>query len=85
MGTQLHPPPTERGTAARPLSFRPMSTVAKSVGCIKVPLATEIGRGPGDIVLDGDPAPPRKGAQSVYAVSAIFLFPVSAYLLVGRC
>ena len=26
-------------------------------------LDTEIGLGPGDIVLDGDPAPPRKEAQ----------------------
>jgi len=28
-----------------------------------MPLGTEIGLGPGDIVLDGDPAPPQKGAQ----------------------
>ena len=28
-----------------------------------MPLGTEVGLGPGDIVLDGDPAPPRKGAQ----------------------
>ena len=28
-----------------------------------MPLGTEVGCGPGDIVLDGDPAPPRKGAQ----------------------
>ena len=27
-----------------------------------MPLGTEVGLGPGDIVLDGDPAPPRKGA-----------------------
>ena len=26
-------------------------------------LGTEVGLGPGDIVLDGDPAPPRKEAQ----------------------
>jgi len=26
-------------------------------------LGTEVGLGPGDIVLDGDPAPPRKGVQ----------------------
>jgi len=25
--------------------------------------ATEVGLGPGDVVLDGDPATPRKGAQ----------------------
>jgi len=28
-----------------------------------MPLGTEIGLGPGHIVLNGDPAPPRKGAQ----------------------
>jgi len=26
-----------------------------------MPLGTEVGLGPGDNVLDGDPAPPRKG------------------------
>ena len=28
-----------------------------------MPLGTEVGLSPGNIVLDGDPAPPRKGAQ----------------------
>jgi len=45
--------PKERGTAP---NFRPMSVVAKwspilATGCIKM-----VGLGPGDIVLDGDPA-----------------------------
>jgi len=35
----------------------------QTAGCIKIPLGTEVGLGPGHIVLDGDPAPPRKGAQ----------------------
>jgi len=26
-----------------------------------MPLGMEVGHGPGDIVLDGDPAPPKKG------------------------
>ena len=30
----------------------------QTVGWIKMPLVTEVGLGPGDIVLDGDPAPP---------------------------
>jgi len=30
-----------------------------------MPLGTEVGLGPGDIVLDGDPAPPWKGAQQI--------------------
>ena len=39
---------------------------SQTVGWIKTALGTEVGRGPGvagDIVLDGDPAPPRKEAQ----------------------
>jgi len=37
-----------------------MSIVAKwlMAGWIKMPLGTEKGFGPGDILLDGDPAPP---------------------------
>jgi len=27
---------------------------------IKIPLGTEVGLSPGDIVLDGDPAPPKR-------------------------
>ena len=34
----------------------------QTAGWIKMPLGTEVGLGPGDIVLDGDPAPPN-GAQ----------------------
>jgi len=30
-------------------------------GRIKIPLGTEAGLGPGDIVLDGDPAPSPSG------------------------
>ena len=30
---------------------------------IKMPLGMKVGLGPGDIVLDGDPAPTKKGAQ----------------------
>jgi len=41
-------------------------------GWIKMPFGTEIGLGPGNIVLDGDPAPPppQKGAQqpAIFAV-----------------
>jgi len=33
-------------------------------GWIKVPLSMDVGLGPGDFVLDGDPAPPpKKGAE----------------------
>ena len=46
-----------------------------------MPLGTEVGLGPGDIVLDGDPAPPaRKGAQRppLFARFAVARTPVSA-------
>jgi len=32
-----------------------------------MPLGTEVGLGPGHIVLDGNPAPPPKGAQWTWA------------------
>ena len=32
-------------------------------GWMRMPLGMEVGLGPGDILLDGDPAPPWKGAQ----------------------
>jgi len=35
----------------------------KTAAWIRIPLGTEVRLGPGDIVLDGDPAPSRKGAQ----------------------
>jgi len=31
-----------------------------------MPLGMEVGLGPGDIVLDGDPAPPRKGQPPTF-------------------
>ena len=35
----------------------------QTVEWIKMPIGTEVGLGPGNAVLHGDPAPPRKGAQ----------------------
>jgi len=37
---------------------------------IKMPLGTEVGLGLGHIVLDGNPAPPRKGEQNSPQFSA---------------
>jgi len=36
----------------------------QTVGWIKMKLGTGVGLGPGHIVLDGDPAPPKKGHSS---------------------
>jgi len=36
----------------------------QTVGCIKMSLGKEVGLGPGDIVLDGDPDPPKGGTAA---------------------
>jgi len=33
-----------------------------------MPRGREVGLGPGDIVLDGDPVPPQKGAHAAPAI-----------------
>jgi len=50
------------------LSVRPVCNVGvgysgQTFGWIKMRLGTEVDLDPGNIVLDGDPVPPRKGAQ----------------------
>jgi len=55
-------PIPKRGTAPSPI-FGPY-LLWPMAGWIKMPLGKEVGLGPGDFVLDGDPAPPpKKGAQ----------------------
>jgi len=61
MGTQL--PLPQRGTAPY---FQPISVVDEWLDELRCYLALgmEVGLGPGDFVLDGDPAlPPQKGAE----------------------
>ena len=52
---------TERDTAV-PL-FSALVYCGQTAGWIRIPLGKEISLGSGDIVLDGDPSPPRKGAE----------------------
>jgi len=48
-----------------------MSIVANTAGLIKMPLGTEVGLVPaGDIVLDGDPAPPAEKGKTAPHFSA---------------
>ena len=50
---------------------------------IKIPLGMELGIGPGDFVLDGEPAPlPKKGAEPPNFRS---MFIVAKLLGVSRC
>jgi len=37
--------------------------MAKRRGWVKMPLGMEVGLGPGDFVLDGDPAPPKRSQR----------------------
>jgi len=45
----------------QPLQFSAHVCCGQMTHCISIPLGTEVGLGPGDIVLDGDPAPPKRG------------------------
>ena len=49
----------------------------QTVGWIKMPIGTEVGLGPGGTVLDGDRAPPRKGAQQLLAFRSTLLLHVA--------
>jgi len=79
MGTQLPPTPPEKGGGKAAPNFRPMSIVAKRLnGCQdlndKMPVDTEIGLGPGGIVLDGDPttpSPERDTAAPIFLPTSI--------------
>ena len=63
------PAPPKRGAqphvqGAPPAQFSAHVYCGETVGWIKMSLSTNVGLGPGDIVLDGDPAPtPPKVAQ----------------------
>jgi len=42
--------------------------------CIRIPLGTEVGLGPGDIVLDGDPVPPTERGTAAPTFGACLLW-----------
>jgi len=55
MGTQFSLPSPKRGTVPQ---FSAHVYCGQTAGCIRILLGTEVGLGPGDIVLDRDPTPP---------------------------
>jgi len=59
--------PPKRGTAAQ---FSVHVYCGQTAAWMKTPHGTEVDLGPGDIVLDGDPTPPRKGYSSSPVFSA---------------
>jgi len=63
MGTQL--PRPNKGQSLTPI-FGPCPLgCGQTAGWITMPLGEEVGLIPGDIVLDGDPAPPKIRAQQL--------------------
>jgi len=71
----------KRGTASQ---FSAHFCCGQTAAWIKMPLGTEVGLGSGDIVLDGDPAPPskRRGGTAAPHFSAMSVVakrsPISA-------
>ena len=55
-------------------------------GWIKLPLGMEVGLGPGDIVLDGDPAPPKRAQPPIFGPCSTVAkwLDASGYHLVRR-
>jgi len=53
-------------------NFRPMSIVDKRLYVSWIPLSTEVGLSPGDIVLDGDSAAPAPTERRKAALPPLF-------------
>jgi len=65
-----------------PHHFKAHVCYGQVAGWIRMPLGLEVGLGPGDIVLDGDPAPPPcKGAQqpSTFRPTALACIPTGLH------
>jgi len=53
----------------------------QTAGWIKMPLGTEVGLGSGDVVLDGDPAPPKKVGTAPIFSAHVFCGQTVAHLI----
>jgi len=60
-----HPAPLPIQAAEPPPQFSAYFYCGQTVGCIKMPLGTEVGLSSGDIVLDGNPASSPKRGRSL--------------------
>jgi len=68
------PPPQKKGGRAHS-KFSAHVYCVETAGWITMPLGTDVGLGPGHIVLDGDPALPQKGAQQPTIFGQCLLMP----------
>jgi len=70
-----------------PYAIGPLSVLSvllvycgQTAGWTSMPLGTEVGVGTGDIVLDGEPAPPRKEAQKPLVSARVYCAQTVAHL-----
>ena len=52
---------------------------SQTAGCIRIPLGTEAGRSPGNVVLDGDQAPPKRGTASQFS-ARVYCRPTAGWM-----
>jgi len=69
---------TERGTAAP--QFSAHVYCGQMAGWIRIRLGIEVGLFPGDIVLDGNPSPPRKETQHSHFSAHVYCSQTVAHL-----
>jgi len=70
------PSPSPKKGAEPPSQFSAHFYCGQMAGCIKLPPVMEIGLGPGDFVLDGDPVPlPKKVVDPLLIFSPCLLQP----------
>jgi len=81
------PSPLPKTGAQQTHHFSARVYCGQSAGWTKMPFGTEIGLSPGHIVLDGDPAPPRKGTQQPPLFAPCLLWPNGrpSQLLLSSC
>ena len=65
-------PPSQKGGRAPPPIFGPCPCCGQTAAWIKMPLGMKVGLGPGHIVLDGDPAPSKKGEQPQFSAHTLW-------------
>ena len=61
--------PRKKGTA--PTQFLTHVYCGQADGWIKMPFSTEVNLGPGDVVLDGVAAPPKRGTAPIFRFMSI--------------
>jgi len=81
-------PSSRSPKGVQPPNFRPIYVVAKCMaGWIKMPLGREVGLDASNIVLDGDPAPPKKKGTQPPIFGPYVLWPNGrpCQLLLSTC